>query len=245
MGQTRRSGKVLAAAVLAAATLGLWSPSSIAASRSLSPVRRSVGPLSPRLAALTRPSIERSSEGGQARAAGLPTSGPGSLLRHGGEILVRLRLRDLSSATRSSVVAVGATFIADGHDNSTATVAIPTTKLRALAALPALRWAQEELTPHLADRGAVAQAARQALARTSPASVQAIQCPTGIVSEGDTQLKAAAARAALRVNGAGVKVGILSDSFDAQGGAAVDVINGELPGAREHLRVPHGSPSPR
>ena len=138
MGQTRRSGKVLAVAALAAATLGWWSPSSTAATRSLSQVRRSAGPLSPRLAALARPSIERSSVGGQARAAGLPPSGPGSLLRHGDDILVRLRLKDLSRATQSSVVAVGATFVADGHDNSTATVAIPTTRLSELAALPDL-----------------------------------------------------------------------------------------------------------
>ena len=231
VGQTRRSGKVLAVAALAAGALGLWSPSSSAATRPRSQVRGRPDLCHRGSLRLTRPSTERSSEGGQARAAGLPTSGPGSLLRHGDDILVRLRLTDLSSATRSSVVAVGATFVADGHDNSTATVAIPTTKLSELAALPALRWAQEELTPRLADREAVAQSTRQALARTSLASAQAIQCPTGIVSEGDTQLKAAAARAASRVNGAGIKVGILSDSFDARGGAAADVINGELPGA--------------
>ena len=54
-------------------------------------------------------------------------------------------------------------------------------------------------------------------------------------SEGDTQLAAAEARADFGVDGRGVTVGILSDSFDtdpsAPTRAATDVASGDLPGA--------------
>ena len=73
--------------------------------------------------------------------------------------------------------------------------------------------------------------AGRAAAAARSASARAATCPTGVVSEGDAQLRAATARAMSAVNGAGVKVGILSDSFNALGGAPFDVANGELPGA--------------
>ena len=61
-------------------------------------------------------------------------------------------------------------------------------------------------------------------------------CPSGaVVSEGDGQLNAASARSGFGVDGSGVTVGILSDSFDQDGGAAThaagDVASGDLPGS--------------
>ena len=54
-------------------------------------------------------------------------------------------------------------------------------------------------------------------------------------SEGDTQLAAAEARSDFGVDGSGVTVGILSDSFDTDGtaptDAAADVASGDLPGS--------------
>lgn len=55
-------------------------------------------------------------------------------------------------------------------------------------------------------------------------------CPTGVVSEGVAHLEVDAAWAAYGVDGAGVTVGIVSDSFDARGGASADVAAAELPG---------------
>ncbi|MCP1385200.1 3-coathanger stack domain-containing protein [Runella salmonicolor] len=51
-----------------------------------------------------------------------------------------------------------------------------------------------------------------------------------VVSQGDTAMKSHLARVTYGVNGAGVKVGVLSDSYNRLGGAAAGVTNGELPG---------------
>ncbi len=51
-----------------------------------------------------------------------------------------------------------------------------------------------------------------------------------VVSQGDTAMKSHLARVTYGVNGAGVKVGVLSDSYNNLGGAAAGVTNGELPG---------------
>jgi subtilisin family serine protease len=64
--------------------------------------------------------------------------------------------------------------------------------------------------------------------------VSASGCSGLVTSEGDTQLKAASARSEFGLDGAGVTVGVLSDSFDtdasAPTGAAEDVASGDLPG---------------
>ena len=50
------------------------------------------------------------------------------------------------------------------------------------------------------------------------------------VSEADETHLASSVRAIYNVNGSGVKIGVLSDSYDAFGAAATDVSQGELPG---------------
>jgi hypothetical protein len=61
--------------------------------------------------------------------------------------------------------------------------------------------------------------ARPALATTSAGTV---------TSQGDRAMRADVARSAFGVSGAGVKVGVLSDSFNCLGGAAADVASGDL-----------------
>jgi hypothetical protein len=51
-----------------------------------------------------------------------------------------------------------------------------------------------------------------------------------VVSQGDTAMYAYTARKKYKVNGAGIKVGILSDSYNNLGTAQLGVSNGELPG---------------
>ena len=50
-----------------------------------------------------------------------------------------------------------------------------------------------------------------------------------VASEGDIAHGAAKARSTYKVNGTGVKIGVLSDSYDNLKGAAADIKNGELP----------------
>ncbi|GAB3712314.1 T9SS type A sorting domain-containing protein [Spirosoma flavus] len=52
-----------------------------------------------------------------------------------------------------------------------------------------------------------------------------------VTSEGDLAMRASVARTTYGVSGAGVKVGILSDSYNARGGAAAGVASGDLPAA--------------
>lgn len=62
-------------------------------------------------------------------------------------------------------------------------------------------------------------------AATRPAAIAA-----GVVGSGaDQALQAAQARAATGLSGAGIRIGILSDSFDVRGGYGADVANGALP----------------
>ena len=54
--------------------------------------------------------------------------------------------------------------------------------------------------------------------------------PVPVISQGDTAQRSYLARKKYNVNGKGVKVGILSDSYDNLGTAAIGVMHGELPG---------------
>src|SRR4051812_45225804 len=61
------------------------------ASASAAASRSAAGELSPRLAELARPSIRSAPPATQAEALDLPPSGPGSLLRDEGRVLVEVR----------------------------------------------------------------------------------------------------------------------------------------------------------
>ena len=55
--------------------------------------------------------------------------------------------------------------------------------------------------------------------------------PEQVISQGDTAQRSYIARKKYAVSGKGVKVGILSDSYNNLGSAAAGVLNGELPGS--------------
>ncbi len=65
--------------------------------------------------------------------------------------------------------------------------------------------------------------------RSLTASPRPIQHAGSITSQGDAALRADLARSTYAVDGSGVTVGVVSDSFDAQGGAATDFQTGDLP----------------
>jgi subtilisin family serine protease len=179
------------------------------------------GPLSTRLAELAGPSLRSSGHGRQAHALSLARSGPGSLLRDGNRILVEVRFDRGAAARVGQLRAAGGSIVSVRPRYQTVTVAVRTEDLRALAGAPDVESVREVLTP-------IAFAA----------------CPSGeSVSEGDVQLRAKEAREEFGVDGSGVTVGILSDSFDqakeaADGSGPVatnakeDVEEGDLPGAK-------------
>jgi PKD repeat protein len=65
--------------------------------------------------------------------------------------------------------------------------------------------------------------------RSIAASPRPIRNAGAVTSQGDAALRALDARSAYGVDGSGVTVGVLSDSFDSLGGAAADIASGDLP----------------
>ncbi len=155
--------------------------------------------------------------------AGVPASGPGSLIpRPAGRVLVDVHVADTSLATVAAIAAAGAQVVAVSADTRTITAEVAPTDLGALSSAAPVSYVAEVLAPQVGSR-------RQGAAGTG-AVVQASPLCTGVVSEGDTQLNAATARTTLAVTGAGVRVGVISDSYNSLGGASTDVTAGDLPG---------------
>lgn len=187
--------------------------------------QRSQSALSPRLALLANAALTHISATEIAREIGLPENGAGSLARLStGEVLVYIRVRDITATTRAALQRSGAQIRHTAAEYGTVTAFVAPQNLSAVAKVPDVLSVQEVLQPSV--RGPVVYSARQ----HTPAQAQ---CPTGIVSEGDTQLKAAEARATFDVSGAGTSVGVLSNSFGLGSGATTpedDVASGDLPG---------------
>jgi hypothetical protein len=171
------------------------------------------GKLSPRLAKLASPALRNAPAERQAKALSLADEGPASLLRRGKRVLVYVRFDRGALAARGELEAAGADVVDASGRYQTITAAVDPSQLHAVADAPGVA----AVTPVLAPMTAAAK------------------CPSGtVVSAGDTQLNAAAAREANGVNGAGVTVGILSDSFNQASEVATkasdDVKSGDLPG---------------
>lgn len=181
------------------------------------------GDLSPRLAELSKPAVRSAPPAEQAKALSLAAAGPGSLMRDGNRVLVEVRFDRGAAAGAEDLRAAGAEVVNVSPRYQTVTVAAKPAELRALNGVPGVAGAREVLKP-----------------------IAYSTCPSGaVVSEGVQQLHAGdatgEARQAFGVNGSGVTVGILSDSFNqateaADGSVPVatkapqDVSNGDLPG---------------
>src|SRR4051794_4478224 len=146
-------------------------------------------PLSPRLVALADlgPAAARA----QAQATGLPAQGAASLLRHDDQPVVEIRVSDDAKASAAAVSAAGGKVLNVSDQYETITAAVPPEHLRGVASVRGVRGVTEVLTPRVA-----------------------ASCPSGaLVSEGNSQLNAGTARARWGLTGAGVTVGVLSDSY--------------------------------
>ncbi len=182
------------------------------------------GSLSPRLAELAKPSVRSGSHAAQAAQLGLAPEGPGSLLRKGNRALAYVRFDHGAAASVDALRASGAEIVSASRRYQTITVAVRPADLTSVAAIPNVAGVTEALTPVAA----------------------ASTCPAGaVVSEGVEQLNAGEspgeARDEFSVDGAGVTVGILSDSFNqateaADGSGPIettatdDAESGDLPG---------------
>lgn len=170
------------------------------------------GALSSRLGELAEPSVRSAPPRKQARRLSLPRSGPGSLLREGNRVLAEVGFERGAAASLGALRRAGAEIVHLSRRFQTVTVAVRPADLQPLAAVGAVERVTEVLTPLV--RGA--------------------DCGGLVRSEGDVQLDAADARASFGVDGTGVDVGILSDSFNRNASAAThaagDVASGDLPG---------------
>src|SRR5262249_33006458 len=157
------------------------------------------GKLSTRLRALSGASLQSAPESAQAAAVSLPKSGPGSLVRHaGGRLVVQVRMSDLSNASIARLATHGARLISSSPSYITVTVDGPPGALRTIANDPAVSYVSEVLAP---TRPASALGATNRRA----AATAAVCAPT--ISEGDSLMNAATARAARAVDGSGETVG--------------------------------------
>jgi hypothetical protein len=180
------------------------------------------GDLSPRLAELAKPSVRSAPLGKQARELSVAARGPGSLLREGNRVVVEVRFDRGAVAGVGDLRAAGARIVDVSPRYQTVTVAAKPIELRALSTVPGVRAATEVLTPVVYATG------------PGPVTAAVTPCFGAATSEGDVQLRAAQARAEFEVDGSGVTVGILSDSYDQDSAAptraAADVASGDLPG---------------
>ncbi len=174
--------------------------------------------LTPLVARLSAPAVRSKSAELQARRLGLPFRGAASLLREHRRYVVDVSFYRGVAGHGDALRRAGARIVAVSRRYRTATIAAPATKLRAIGRIPGVETVREELAPM------VSGAARK----------QSTACQGSVVSEGDAQLGAAGARAKFGVDGSGVTVGVLSDSFDRatnpHTNAADDVTTRDLPG---------------
>lgn len=178
--------------------------------------------LSQRLAQLAKPGVRDAPRGLQAKRLDLAPRGPGSLVRDGDRVLAEVSFAHGAVATVEALREAGAEIVHVSRRYQTVTVAARPEDLAGLTGVERVEGVEEVLAP----------------------VVRGVDCGGLVRSEGDAHLAAAAARASLPVDGTGVKVGVLSDSFDRDATAATDaagdVASGDLPGSGS----PCGSTTP-
>lgn len=218
---------LLVASFAAAVPGGAAQPGSDTGGGQRSPRRPADGTgMTPRLYALTSPSVATASDDVQAAAAGLASEGAGSLLRReDGRILVDAVVDDASPGALSELTARGAEVVASSEELAWVTLAVQPASLQALAALPNVNYLTEVLAPMTSSDS------REPGDAPDPGPVTSATCPTGILSEGDAQLNADDAKTTHLLSGTGVGIATLSDSYDNLAGAATNVTDAELPGA--------------
>lgn len=181
-------------------------------------VRQGDGALSPGLAGLAglQPSLAR-------EVPNLAGEGPDEVLRDGGRVVVYVRFDRGAAAGVDALRAAGAEVVDVSRRYQTVTVAAKPEELRHVAAVAGVASVTPVHAPIVAGAGSA-----------KPGTSSVTPCFGAATSEGDLQLNAMAARDGFEVDGSGVEVGILSDSFNRDGAAdtdaSADIASGDLPG---------------
>ena len=171
-----------------------------------------------------------------------------------GRIAVDIRV-PVDASTLALVTSVGGTVLGSYPLSNSIQALVPVDKVEQIAADPRVTFIKSPARPRtnraskvVADGSAPTAAQQplsprlqrfQATVKSALAAYADAQgcCGAGVIlnsgsqnSQGDLAHRANNARAAFAVNGAGIRIGVLSDSFDNLGGAAADVASGDLPG---------------
>lgn len=177
--------------------------------------------LSPRLTAVAQ--AASGSTATQARRAGLPRSGPASLSRIGSRVVVQVTPDGSPAAAARALAAAGAGVLHRSAGSGVITAAVAPSALRRVGAADGVRVAREVLRPLL--HGTAGSGGPPARAEATCGSA---------TSQADAALRTVDARERFGVDGTGVTVGVLSDTYDLDTGdatsAAEDVASGDLPG---------------
>ena len=195
-------------------------------------VSKSVSKLTPRLNALAQSvTLRTASPETQAVALSLSAQGPGSLVRDAqGRLLVEVRSNSFLETDLAALRNAGAEIIDVSERYGMISAYMDAANLSALENIAAVQSVQEALAPITAGGGI------SPLPGKTDALAPASTCPQGTaVSEGDVQLRANLARSTYTLDGTGVNVGVLSDSYNTASApatnAAQDVTSGDLPGS--------------
>jgi subtilisin family serine protease len=196
------AGRLLAVAIALACLL-----SGTAAGAAASAPKRQ-GPLSPVLQRLANPAVRAKPAAEQAAILGVAASGPGSLVRDDGRFLVEVGFEGGAIARLDELRQVGARIVAASRRYQRVTAAVAPGALRDLAGVAAVRTVSPVREPVLRAPGVCEGGSA---------------ISEGVFFEGvfpDGQLNVLKAREEFSVDGEGVTVGVLSDSFDSASEAA-------------------------
>lgn len=168
-----------------------------------------------------------------AAIVGLSSSGAGSLQTDSTNRLA-VTVRFSTTPTDSTIEAIAAldAEVSVSKRHAAASVLVAPARLPELAAIPTVTAVVPALAPQLAAGQNPATAARDAAVPNATAP-DVLDCRS-IPVDADAPLRTAAARERFGVDGTGVKVGVISDSFDVSSTAATtaaqDIGMGVLPG---------------
>jgi hypothetical protein len=165
------------------------------------------GSLTPELEQLSTPALAEASPQAQAEAIGVPVEGPGSLSREGERVVVEAHFEDGALQRLEALEEAGAKILVASREYQTVALSVEPADLEAIAEVPGLEIVAPSRRPMVfAPEGAA----------TTAAGPPGALCEGGsVISRGVEQLNVGAAREAFHVNGAGVTVGVISNSFDS------------------------------